>query len=188
MISKMKQNNSGTTVTTVAKVDGQNTKILLAFLAGLLIGAIVAPIAIGGRVGSTEGTGGDISKKENVKNDDGGLLALSNSILVNDQLAGDRVNVSEVKFSKFGWAVVHEQKDGILGNALGAQKFEAGTHEDGYIYLLRNSEPENLYYVILYEDNGDFEFDLKVDTPLQDENGKMIMTEFNTIRFDRKTN
>lgn len=168
----------------VMQAEGRKTKVQLvvAFILGLIVGILVAPTFFG-HDGTTESTGtptgGEKSQIAEATSTD--------AITVNDQLAGDRVLIKEITLDKSGWAVVHEDIEGAPGNALGAQRFDPGTFEDAHVDLLRNTESNDLYYVILYGDNGDGEFDIKTDTPLM-RNGKMIYGTFTTVTIDRKNN
>jgi len=119
---------------------------------------------------------GDVVKDIDIKTGD-----FDNSISVNDQPAGLKVDIISVTISKDGWAVVHENTDGVPGNILGAQRFDAGTW-DGSIDLLRNTEEGNMYYVMLHIDNGDKEFDHKKDLPIL-EGGSPVMATFNAVRI-----
>lgn len=90
----------------------------------------------------------------------------TNAIAVDTQKAGDRVEVTMVTFSQTGWVAIHEDRDGKLGNVLGAARFEPGIHL-GSVELLRPTESGKTYYAVLYADNGDRMFDLKTDAPMQ---------------------
>ena len=71
-------------------------------------------------------------------------------------------------------------------NALGAQRFDAGTYAEAHVDLLRNTEPGKTYFVILYNESGDGEFDLKEDTPLLAGDSAFVSDTFQTILPDRK--
>lgn len=168
-------------------IKNQNTKILLAFLAGLLVGAIITPIAIGDKSAVVDDEkktlpnseiiiGGEISKTSEI-----------NLVTVESQLAGEIVSLKEVALVNSSWVAIHEDNAGVPGNVLGATRFPAGI-QSGTVELLRNTEPEKLYYVMIHSDDGDDEFNLKNDVALVDINGEVILSAFQTIRFDRKTN
>ncbi len=105
---------------------------------------------------------------------------VNNTIKVEDQEAGGVVQVSSVNMPESGWAVIHEIKDGIIANALGASFIEKGENNNVSVYLLRNTIEAGKYAVILYGDDGDREFSLTSDSPILDANGDFIMSEFNT--------
>ena len=101
----------------------------------------------------------------------------SESILINKQLAGDVVTVSSVSMSKDGWVVIHEIKDGVIANALGAARRDAGEYTDVVVHLLRAMVPGGEYAVVLYTDNGDKEFNMVSDSPVVVD-GNFIMRRF----------
>ncbi len=109
------------------------------------------------------------------------VIDSGNKILVNDQPAGLKVDISSVALPEGGWAVVHESIDGKPQNILGAQRFDAGVW-DGTIDLLRNTEEGKMYYVMLHKDNGDKQFDYKNDTPILS-GGNPVTTTFYAIRI-----
>jgi len=79
------------------------------------------------------------------------------SVSVSNQLAGETVSLSSVTFSETGWVAVRDDR----GWTLGAKRFEAGTHGDAVITLLRGTEAGQRYQVLLYVDDGDRLFDVK---------------------------
>ena len=161
-----------------------NSKIVGSFIAGFIIG-IGIMFLIGDRVPSLNGNGGD----DNVNGSGVGstLMSENNSIAVLDQLPGERVLLSGVSLENDGWVVIHEEVNGALGNALGAQRFDAGVREKGYVKLLRNTEANQTYHALLYDDNGDKEFNLEDDRPLRDSLGEFIESVFKVVHVDRKT-
>lgn len=151
----------------------------VAFLAGLVIG-----------IGSTwlYFTGGEPKAavdtepgKEKVEGSriDRTVSSEENWVVVEDQFPGNQVQLKAVSFSDSGWAAVYEDRDGEPGNILGAQRFDAGEHT-GTVDLTRGTEEGSLYYVILHRDDGDREFDFKIDTQLLDEDGNRIEMKFQT--------
>ena len=90
-----------------------------------------------------------------------------NVIIVNDQPAGNQVSVALVTLEEGGWVAVHEDRNGKLGNILGAQFFPAGT-QSGAVDLLRAMEEGKMYYAILRGDDGDRQFDFTKDVPFDD--------------------
>ncbi len=101
-------------------------------------------------------------------------------VTVHNQGAGDHVLVAHVQTDNDGWIVVHEENNGVISNALGAARLNAGVHEAVSVPLLRNTTPEQRYWVVLYIDNGDRAFSLATDTPTFDEAGEPIMVPFVT--------
>jgi hypothetical protein len=164
------------------------TQLIVAFILGLIVGVVVAPTFFGNDSVEEFDTSREKENEGKVMSGENPLTKPTNfGVAVIDQLAGDRVLLEEVTFETSGWAVVHEDIDGAPGNALGAQRFDGGTRTDGYVELLRNTESGNLYYVILYLDDGDGEFDLKKDAPISSEEG-IVSTTFKTVTIDRKNN
>ncbi|MGM0629297.1 MAG: DUF7282 domain-containing protein [Patescibacteria group bacterium] len=99
------------------------------------------------------------------------------SIEVADQEAGDAVFVSDMDLTESRWIVVHEDRDGELGNILGARLFPA-TANDGSVNLLRETEEGKSYYAVLYkvaerEKDKGRRFDASRDVPLIKEGGEM---------------
>jgi preprotein translocase subunit SecG len=101
----------------------------------------------------------------------------SNDIAANDQKAGDKVEVTMVTLSVPGWVAIQEDKDGGLGNVLGASRFDPGIHL-GEIELLRGTVSGGVYHAVLYQDNGDKQFDMSTDAPIKNPEGKIIEAKF----------
>lgn len=89
-----------------------------------------------------------------------------NSIRVHDQTAGVITTLTEVNVTDSSWVVVYEDRNGGLGNILGAQRFDQGNYSGGKVELLRGTTRGNTYHVLIHPDNGDRIFDHKVDVPL----------------------
>ena len=108
-----------------------------------------------------------------------GTTSTSNSLKVNDQAAGAMVEVSSVTLKEPAWIVIRETdpESDEPGRILGAQLFDLGTNP-GTVELLRGTLPGKTYFAFVYSDNGDHAFDPKIDLPLKDTNGAMIMTTF----------
>ncbi|MCH8049919.1 hypothetical protein IIB51_00700 [Patescibacteria group bacterium] len=161
-----------------------NSKVIGSFIAGFIIG-IGIMFLIGDRVPSLNGGGGD----DNMTGSGGNsaLVSENNNVAISDQLSGDRVLIDTVSIEKDGWVVIHEEVNGVLGNALGAHRLNAGVSEKVYVKLLRNTEINQTYHALLYNDNGDKEFNLGDDSPLQDSLGGFIEGVFMAVQIDRKT-
>ncbi|MCK5096033.1 MAG: hypothetical protein KAR24_01620 [Candidatus Pacebacteria bacterium] len=100
------------------------------------------------------------------------------SISVIDQEAGNIVHVSQAVLENEAWVAIREDRDGQLGNILGAYRYPAGTNS-GSVELLRGTEKGNIYYAVIYIDDGDKDFDFKKDT-IVEENGKVLAAKFLT--------
>jgi hypothetical protein len=104
-------------------------------------------------------------------------VAGTNAVAVEDQPAGNAVEVTMVTLSKTGWVVVQEDANGVPGRVLGAHRYEPGIHL-GHIDLLRPTVAGKKYYVVLDLDNGDKTFDLHKDMPILGSDGKVAMASF----------
>lgn len=100
------------------------------------------------------------------------------SYYVRDQEEGMKVVVRDLSLTGPTWLVVHEHTEsGALGNALGAGLF-SGSAAFGEVPLLRGTEAGHQYSVLIYEDDGDHEFDLKKDMQKLGPDGKPISVDF----------
>ncbi len=111
-----------------------------------------------------------------------------NSFVVADQPSGDVVIVSMISLETSGWVAVHEEIktniDGeskiVLGNILGASRFNAGQYFGEKIGLLRGTIEGQTYVVVLHADNGDSYFDYTKELPMKNLSGDLFTTEFLT--------
>lgn len=168
----------------VAASGQKNT--IIAFLVGLLIGAGATWLGLtvaqpeDGQVHDDQPASGTTTPTDTT--DSNGVSADDNRIVVTDQRPGTVVDVESVSLAKPGWVVIHEMRNGGLGNALGAGWFDAGTEQFGRVNLLRGLEAETEYYAVLYDDAGDDRlFDLDTDTPLEDARGNRIQVTFTAV-------
>ncbi len=170
----------------------ENKKILVAALVGFLIGVGSVLVWNISRVEKTLETVADVEKvdttgletpNETVKK--GGaavvpVLTLGKSFVsVDDQPAGDLVQLTSVSLERDGWVAILESTDGQLGNVLGARRFPKGTSQ-GNIELLRGTVPGTLYYAVLYSDDGNRIFELGTDAQLVDSTKQPIKDSFTT--------
>ena len=84
-------------------------------------------------------------------------------VIVTDQMAGDMVMVDEVKTDVSSWLAVRENNGELLGRILGARRVDSGTTKGVSVELLRATTANLMYAVVMYQDNGDGEFDNKTD-------------------------
>jgi len=105
----------------------------------------------------------------------------SSHIGVRDQAFGSMVNVASVTLETDGWIVVHEEQNGFIANALGAKRRDAGQHSNLMIPLLRDTVENSRYWIVLYTDDGDRQFNLQTDFPLRDSEETPITSSFKTI-------
>ncbi len=105
------------------------------------------------------------------------LVSGANAVEVNDQPAGDKVEITMVTISKAGWVVIHEDDNGASGRVLGARRYEPGIYL-AEVELLRPTESGKMYYAMLHLDDGDKEFNLNNDGPIKGEDGRVVMDSF----------
>lgn len=101
-----------------------------------------------------------------------------NAVSVEDQKPGNNVIVESLTFAVTGWAVIHDDNNGKPGHILGAHRFNVGTYTGQNVELLKGTEEGKVYYAMLHADDGDRQFDYRVDLPLKDETGNMVMMRF----------
>jgi hypothetical protein len=101
------------------------------------------------------------------------------SISVTDQAAGGVVYVTQMDLGESAWVAVREDAEGSLGNILGAAWYPEGKHS-GVVELLRSTDQNTMYYVVLYQDDGDKAFDYKKDTLVTDSDTNVLVTKFRT--------
>ena len=126
-------------------------------------------------VSTTNDTDNEATLRATGTNNQDGSYAVS----VTDQPSGDTVTVRSASLKNAGWIAVREMRDGGMGNVLGAQWEPAGTHEDIEVTLLRGTETGETYFVTLYTDDGDKEFQHYRDT-LVEVNGETVYSQFTT--------
>ena len=95
------------------------------------------------------------------------------------QDAGFTVSVAVAAVTSPVWVVVYENRNGGLGNALGAKLFFPES-TDGSVNLLRGTISGQTYFVGQRRDNGDRVFSLEKDLPVLDQSGKPILVQFQT--------
>ncbi len=98
---------------------------------------------------------------------------------IKTQSPGKTVNILKVAMEKDGWVVIHENRDGEPGVILGAYRFSEGTFNNIEIPLLVAIEQSEDYFAVIHDDDGDKKFNHKIDTPRENAEGSMILTEFN---------
>ena len=103
----------------------------------------------------------------------------SNMLVIKNQEAGLSVTVSSANVTDANWVVIHEDRNGVPGNALGAARF-VGETTSGTIELLRGTLPGQKYQGIIYKDDGDKIFSMERDTPVRDASGNPVGVTFKT--------
>ncbi len=82
------------------------------------------------------------------------------ALVVEDQVAGERVVIKAMEMSSTGWIAIKEVASGRI---LGAGWFPAGA-TSGSVPLLRATSAGQNYEAVVYVDDGNKVFDMKVDT------------------------
>lgn len=144
-------------------------------VAAFIIGFAISWIVLG--MGSATPEGGDSSatSTESISSPAG-----PNALSVANQVSGLTVAIDSVTLENSGWVAIHEERDGGLGNILGAAWIPEGTSENVSIDLLRATAAERSYYAVLHGDNGDRTFDYHIDLPLVSETNAPIAVKFFT--------
>ena len=101
-----------------------------------------------------------------------------NSVLVEDQKPGSKVTIQSVTLGVNGWVVIHDDANGKPGHILGARRLNAGTYTGQSVELLKETAEGKVYYAMLHADDGDKQFDYRVDLPIKDETGNQVMVRF----------
>lgn len=84
-------------------------------------------------------------------------------VTVKDQEAGAKVVIDSVSASETLWVAVREEKEGKLGNILGASKVFVGNGENVSVELLRPTVAGGTYRIVVYRDVGTSDFNYKED-------------------------
>ncbi len=182
----------------VTKINESNKvgvgKILVAFLLGAIVGAFGFWVSSDKEVNEVkeENKNVVVSEENKEKNEDTETapnktsdrkepvsVSGSNAISANNQSAGDRAEIDMVTLSVAGWVAIHEDRNGGLGNILGAQRYESGIHL-GEVRLLRPMISGAKYHAVLYQDFGDRGFNSSEDAPIKNAEGKIIESIFET--------
>lgn len=121
--------------------------------------------------------GGNVSQSGYNKKAEAIIVSGINAVEVNDQPAGDKVEITMATLSKAGWVVIHEDDNGASGKVLGARRYEPGIYL-AEVELLRPTESGKIYYAMLHLDDGDKEFNLSSDGPIKGEDGRVVMDSF----------
>lgn len=89
-------------------------------------------------------------------------LNTGESVMVDDQPAGDSVRVVEARLSRVSWIAVRDDMR-IYGAARVHPPEGGGIVSDVTVPLLRNTEAGATYKVVVYADDGDNAFDFEKD-------------------------
>lgn len=91
---------------------------------------------------------------------------------VADQPAGANVQVARVSTKEIIWVAVREEKDGKVGNILGAQKVFVGDGQKVTVDLLRPTTAGGAYRVVVYRDTGSPAFNYREDALIEGVEGR----------------
>ena len=149
------------------------------FVAGLMIGAVLtAAWFLGGTSGflARQPSSNGITNNESF--DQG-----SGAVSVVDQPSGSEVVVESVTVPPPGvWVAVREMNGSTLGNVLGAARV-SGPRSAISIPLLRATEPDRLYAIELYRNDGADAFDLSTLSVYVDfDTGERVISYFKTAQ------
>lgn len=161
-----------------------SAKITVALIIGLLVGFTAGMFWQERRSGSL--LLDDISAKTLQNGTDGNSLPVSTStantrkagevpvkgLIVKDQPASGSVEIENLDVKEILWVAVREEKDGVLGNILGAQKVLVGNGQKVVVELLRPTVSGGAYRVVLYKDIGDPAFNYREDVVVEGVEGK----------------
>lgn len=168
-------------------------RIALSFVGGFILGIVAIWLwdattiddSLGqlpdGNGTSLEGTGAQQNGIAGSPIDEDATPATNTEILVRDQESGSEVTIAEVSIPADGWIVVHEERLGVIGNALGAARRDAGDYKTIMVPLLRPTTAGSQYWIVMYRDNGDRLFDLANDFPIRDGVGNPLVASFKAI-------
>ncbi len=95
-------------------------------------------------------------------------------IAVKNQPAGSSVALTDVDAAEVIWLAVREDKDGKLGNILGARKVPAGAGQTVAIELLRPTVVGSTYHVVVYRDIGTPDFNFHEDVLIEGMEGTFV--------------
>lgn len=137
---------------------------------------IIVLIIIGVIVFSGKGSGTPTDTDTNATTSQNANTGV-NRITMTDQYPGNVVYISSVQLAKPGWVVIHKDNAGKPGDVIGSKLFQAGINP-GSISLSSPMVDGQLYYAVLYNDDGDGKFDIAKDLPLKDASGNTIMKIF----------
>ena len=106
-------------------------------------------------------------------------LAVENTIIASDQLAGKMVSVDTVELVVGGFIVIHEDNFGFPIDILGVSDYiESGVYHNFPVSLQEKSSIGDKMFAVIHEDNGDRLFDPEFDFSVMDENKKNVMSAF----------
>jgi len=161
-----------------------NQRILIAAFVGFVVGVGSVLVWDFGKIEPLGDKGKSLTEEQMSDTDNEStektapiLIGETDSVDIDDQNAGSFVKITSVTLGRPGWVVIHEDSNGKLGNALGAQLYREGW-SIGTVELLRNTVAGNTYFAVLYNDNGNKAFELGVDAMIVDTDQNPTMDSF----------
>lgn len=108
------------------------------------------------------------------------MLVGTDAIYVDDQAAGSaEVLVGFAVIKDAGFVVVHADDDGVPGEIIGASALlPAGGGEHVTVSLDETLVDGEIYYAVLYRDDGDGTFDAAEDRQVTDKDSNVILMTF----------
>jgi len=100
-----------------------------------------------------------------------------NRISLVNQFPGNIVHVAVIQLAKGGFVVIRKDNNGVAGDIIGTQYFDAGTRP-GSVKLTENTVDGKTYYAYLYSDNGNKIFNPGVDAPILNASNNPIFQMF----------
>lgn len=150
-------------------------------LAGILatVAVLAAGIVLTSRVPGS-GTRGDTPETPRERTFDQMLQDGTSAIYVEDQAAGAAgVAVGFAVMREPGFVVVFDDDGGVPGNAIGVSELlPPGGGEHVPVTLGAPLSDGEIYYAVLYRDDGDGRFDAAVDAQLTDAQDDVVLMTF----------
>ena len=160
-------------------------KTLVAFVVGLLIGGMLVWAFTGPDKDDNDKMMGDDDKemasstddiddedKNDAMMDDKKMEKLSvgeGDIQIEDQKAGKSIEMKSAEYPvKEGWIGVRQYDNDKLGKVLGVNRFsESQGLVPENIELVTSTTPGHKYAIVIYQEDGDFDFDFAKDKQLE---------------------
>lgn len=102
-----------------------------------------------------------------------------NAVFVEDQESGaEDVIVGLAVLQEPGFVVIHKDDDGIPGDVIGYSMWILDGAEHFFIGVEEPLEEDEIYYAMLYTDNGDQEWNVQTDLPVTGADGAVTVMTF----------
>lgn len=147
----------------------------------LILAAVVVLASLWWKQSSVDNSSNLSAVGEAINNGPSTALVEKVSLLVNDQFPGTLIFVSSVELPKGGWVVIHRDEEGRPGAVIGAGYF-APDVSTGEVNLSTETKEGENYLAVLYRDNGDTNFDSRIDQVYRDDNTQIVAVSFKITR------